>query len=310
MARVRDHEFGDAFREAIDARGLSLERVRAHLLSYGHDVSVATLSYWQTGRSIPVRRSSLQALGALEVILQVPRGTLASKLPSQQGRRAAPQFRHPIGVQPVIGGVSRITAELGLGFAEGYDVIAQDETVCVGSDRYCTDIAIDSLIVATRDGLTRLLVGYRSEIPGVLMDVTAEAGCRIGRTATVLSETLTAAEILLDQPVRAGEPFRYQVRATYDTPAVHVRDWSRLYLQPVHTTSLTLSFGPGDAPDCWLYDGPECVDPPYEPVRRTGCEVTIVREDFGPGLIAVRWAWPDDPAELIQPVRPLPEVGS
>ena len=45
MEQGRDREFADALRDAVEARGLSLERIRAHLLAYGHDVSVATLSY-------------------------------------------------------------------------------------------------------------------------------------------------------------------------------------------------------------------------------------------------------------------------
>ena len=98
----------------MEARGLSLERIRAHLLAYGHDVSVATLSYWQTGRSVPLRRASLQALGALEAILQVPRGALASRLPTQHGRRVVPQTLHPIGSHPAFSDADRIAEDMGL----------------------------------------------------------------------------------------------------------------------------------------------------------------------------------------------------
>lgn len=303
MGEVRRQQFADALRDAIAARGLSLDRVRAHLVTYGHDVSVATLSYWQTGRSVPVRRASLQALGALETILQVPRGTLASKLPSQQGRRTLPQVSHPVGPHLAPTGVNRITAAFGIGFHEGYEAISQEQTVHVNASRECSGISVDTVVMATRDGLDRLLVGYRTDIPGVLIEVSAVEGCRIGRTATVLTETLTVTEVMLDQPLRSGEAYRYQTLARHDTPGVVIRDWDRTHLEPIRTTTLTLSFCPADPPQCWVYVGPTTDDPAYEPVRVTGDEFTATVHDFGPGLFAMRWAWPEEPESFIQPMR-------
>jgi hypothetical protein len=49
-------EFAEVLREAIRARGLGLERIRERLLAHGVSVSMATLSYWQSGRSRPERR--------------------------------------------------------------------------------------------------------------------------------------------------------------------------------------------------------------------------------------------------------------
>ena len=42
--------------EAMDRRGLSLGRIRYHLRLRGHDLSVATLSYWRRGLSRPTRQ--------------------------------------------------------------------------------------------------------------------------------------------------------------------------------------------------------------------------------------------------------------
>ena len=43
--------FAEAFRDATNQRGLSLERLTYHLSRRGHELSAATLSYWRTGRS-------------------------------------------------------------------------------------------------------------------------------------------------------------------------------------------------------------------------------------------------------------------
>ncbi len=64
--------FADVLRLAIDARGLSLERITDHLAGRGVSVSAATLSYWQSGRSVPGRKSSLAALPHLEAVLGLP----------------------------------------------------------------------------------------------------------------------------------------------------------------------------------------------------------------------------------------------
>ncbi|MCA0435092.1 MAG: helix-turn-helix domain-containing protein [Actinobacteria bacterium] len=307
MTRARDREFADALREAIEARGLSLERVRVHLLSYGHDVSVATLSYWQTGRSLPVRRASLQALGALEAILQVPRGSLAAKLPSQHGRRTEATATPLPTRHQTTTGLGRIAARMGIGFNDGFTIVSHEQTVTIGADREFVGAAMDVVIQATRDGLDRLLVGLQSDVPGVLIDVVPVAGCRIGQTAAVLNETVTVVEVLLDQPLRTGEPYRYRILAHYDTPGTVVRDWRWLFFWPVRTASMTLCFTGTDRPEVRLYVGPQVADPPLRPVALPGREITVARQDFGPGVIDLRWAWPDDPPGVIQPIRRLPD---
>ncbi|MEU8306753.1 hypothetical protein AB0C84_24665 [Actinomadura sp. NPDC048955] len=70
-------EFAGALRQAIQASGLTLERIRHRLGRRGLAVSVATLSYWQRGRSRPRSRT---VVVALEEILQVPSGTLIELL--------------------------------------------------------------------------------------------------------------------------------------------------------------------------------------------------------------------------------------
>ncbi|MGI5203291.1 helix-turn-helix domain-containing protein [Spirillospora sp. CA-108201] len=70
-------EFAGALRQAIQASGLTLERIRHRLGRRGLTVSVATLSYWQRGRSRPRSRT---VVVALEEILQVPAGALVELL--------------------------------------------------------------------------------------------------------------------------------------------------------------------------------------------------------------------------------------
>ena len=77
--------FADVFRDALRRRGLSLERVRHRLQTQGIGISLATLSYWQRGRSQPERAKSLRAVDALEEILALP--------PALSARSCAPAGR-------------------------------------------------------------------------------------------------------------------------------------------------------------------------------------------------------------------------
>jgi len=85
---MAEREFADVLRAAIQARGLGLERIRERLLVQGVSVSMATLSYWQSGRSRPERRDSLAAVALLEEVLELPVGTLSGSLgpPRPRGR--------------------------------------------------------------------------------------------------------------------------------------------------------------------------------------------------------------------------------
>ncbi|MBB5955897.1 transcriptional regulator with XRE-family HTH domain [Saccharothrix tamanrassetensis] len=89
-AEVRLSPFAEALRGAIRQRGATLERLAEHLRDKGTPVSLATLSYWQSGRSQPERAVSLAALRNVERFLGMRSGELAGLLdaPRPRGRLA------------------------------------------------------------------------------------------------------------------------------------------------------------------------------------------------------------------------------
>src|SRR4051812_1528119 len=83
--------FDAALRAAVRARGLTLERLRAHLARRGVPIALSTLSDWQHGKRRPSVAGSLRAVLALEDVLGLPPKTLvrlvvdqAAKLPAQR----------------------------------------------------------------------------------------------------------------------------------------------------------------------------------------------------------------------------------
>ncbi|MFC7614747.1 hypothetical protein ACFQV2_15660 [Actinokineospora soli] len=78
--------FATALREAIAAAGVTLDRLAAELRGRGTPVSLATLSYWCSGRSRPERAGSLAALAELEGLLGLPANGLRRLLPERRPR--------------------------------------------------------------------------------------------------------------------------------------------------------------------------------------------------------------------------------
>lgn len=88
-------DFSHILARAVQRRGLTLRRVAHHLQLAGRPVSVATLSYWQTGRSLPLRAGSEATVEALEKILQTPPGYLMGPLARLQGEQWDPSGAIP-----------------------------------------------------------------------------------------------------------------------------------------------------------------------------------------------------------------------
>lgn len=68
--------FSEVFRAAVAESGKTLAQIVDELAANGSTISQASLSYWQSGRSVPRRQSSVRTLTLLEGILDLPRGTL------------------------------------------------------------------------------------------------------------------------------------------------------------------------------------------------------------------------------------------
>ena len=64
--------FATTLTAAIRASGLTLDSIRLELAEHDVRISVATLSYWQNGRSQPAGAHAVRTLTAMEQVLGVP----------------------------------------------------------------------------------------------------------------------------------------------------------------------------------------------------------------------------------------------
>lgn len=295
--------FPTALRTAIQASGLSLDRIQYRLRARGVSVSVTALSYWQSGRRRPERAESLAALGHLESVLGVAPGSLIALLgpPRPRGRVQRESSRLPIEAlwserEPVTKLLKRIdfTTETAL------TKLSQHDRIDVGVDRGEKRISVRQVLRAERDGVDRTLMVYDLERIGrPFPEITAHQSCRIGRIARDEAAGLIAAEILLNTPLARGDTTIVEYALNHPGPPYSRGDdtYSRKFTTPAREFVLELRFDPRALP---AYCEQYTVDPEEQTTTRRKIEVNAAGEahavalDYGPGTFCIRWEWPQD----------------
>lgn len=221
---MSDHgdDFAATLRAAIAARGLSLDQIRAELRRLDTAVSVATLSYWQSGRSRPVRAASLAALGPLEQVLGVRRGHLARRVAFRRYEESVGPDDTPLEVaadedHPVVDAVAE---ELGLGRDDGLDRVGVHDRLRLDGDGAEVAHEVRLVLRARRSGASSLLLWDEE---GSRQEVRAGLNCRVGRVEAVPRLRCRVVEILLERPLRQGESIvlQYEFVAGDRRPRTH-----------------------------------------------------------------------------------------
>lgn len=287
-------DFAAALRSAITARGLALERIRYRLSQRGYDLSVATLSYWQSGRSRPERATSLAALGTLEEILQVPRGSLAAKLPTTRQREQRQMGSLPAGHADFVDDariIDQLSEQLGLSWTEGLRRVSAQDLVEIGADRTIVSHVVHELIQATEEGLDRIAVGFVEEDRAVCPYVTALRNCRVGRAIEAPQESAYVGELLLERPLRQGESILVEYQVSFIGQRSPATWWARGCLEGQRQVHLQITFDRGAIPvaaeEVAIIDGVEQATP----IIIAGTTLAALWMDVGPGAFGLRWTW-------------------
>jgi hypothetical protein len=295
--RVADSAFARVLRSSIARSGLSLDRIQARLQTKGIPVSVTALSYWQSGKRQPERRSSISAVAALEDVLGLGNGELLALLPPPKPRGAPPRRRTPSGtvnfpIDALRALLERVGAPHALEQQHRLNLVSVHDRCEIAADGGQRSTTARAVFQATADRQDRWLLVYDHG--------GAEAGppylqalrnCTAGRVEVDTEHGLTAAELLFDRSIDRGETqlIEYTL-ANGGPPYPQGRNtYYREFRRPVREYLLEIRF---HAPprDCWQYsragEGPE--------QRRdlkldaTG-GVHAVALDFGPGVFGISW---------------------
>ncbi|PPK63939.1 hypothetical protein CLV40_12359 [Actinokineospora auranticolor] len=294
--------FPTALRSAIQASGLSLDRIQYRLRARGVSISVTALSYWQSGRRRPERAESLAALGHLEDVLGVPTGSLIALLGPPRPRGRVNRESSRLTVEALWGNsepVSHLLKRIDFTTDAALTKLSQHDKMEIAVDRGEKALHIRQVFRAERDGADRTLMVYDLEVPGrPFPEIVAGDTCRIGRVAQDPAAGLVAAEILLDQPLNRGETTIVDYSLRHPGPPYSRGDdsYCRKFPGPVREFVLELRFDPRALP---AYLEQYTVDMDDQVTNRRKLDVTLdgkahaVALDFGPGILCARWEWPD-----------------
>ncbi|SDG45983.1 hypothetical protein SAMN05216553_108174 [Lentzea fradiae] len=266
--------FAEALRVAIQVRGLSLERLQHRLRTRGTPISVTALSYWQSGRRRPERPESLAALACLEDVLGLPEAALSRLLgpprPRGRSRRREESARAPWD---------------GCGLV----LTAQHDQVDVAPCGGVRGVRSRQVMRAKAGAVDRWVLCH--ETGGTQPALTAVRSCRVGRVARERTNGVLVAELMFDEPIRAGQSIAIEYELVYPHPTVEHTHFRR-FAEPVHDYVLEIRFTTEPASCEQFASGPAGAEMfgGARPARvGRGGRVHAAATDFGPGLYGMRW---------------------
>lgn len=307
-AALRDGPFSMALELAVRASGLSLRQLQHRLFASGVRVSVVTLSYWQSGRSLPERDESLRGVAVLEDVLDLPPGALRGLLgpPRPRGRgvrsdkpvdRLCRAWDYPAFLPSLLEGFGdhglRPVTRLGL-----------RETLYVASDRCARRMVVEEFIEARHNGTASVTIANRSGRGARPLQVTATRHCRPGASLELGMEGFSVTELLLDRPLTQGQraAIRYQIE--YPEPVLADHHYRRV-AEPVATYRGRVVFSPREAPiRCQTWRRRSCdgllsglSDVPLAEDH----SARVARAGLGLGAHGLRWDWDgENPTAAVQ----------
>ncbi|GAB3874823.1 hypothetical protein ACFQ1S_07235 [Kibdelosporangium lantanae] len=296
-----ENQFAEALRSAIRSSGLSLDRIQARLRARGTPVSIAALSYWQSGKRQPERNDSLTALAELETILKLPAGSLLALLPPPRprGKQAAPdkQVTETVRFQRdvLLGLLTALGVPNALEQEQQLTLVGLHDRCQLGDDGGQQSITTRAVFEARTDGQDRWLLIYNSDDPGVgAPTLTTVRNCHLGRQEVDSANGLMVAELLFDQPIRRGDTYLIEYSLENAGPPYPIcnRTHWREFRRPIREYLLEVHFSSANVPiRCQQFAKQSGTKHPR--VRNLSLDtrrsVHAVAIDFGPGLFGIEW---------------------
>lgn len=286
-------EFSATLRSAIQRSGLTLDTLRGRLAQRGLRVSVATLSYWQRGRSRPERAASLAVVGELEQILDLPADALTALLRPRRSRGrggAGPAAEARLWSDPRP--VPAVLAELDRSGEHRLEWLTVHDIHDTGADRRPTSLSVRKVLRATGDGVDRVIAVHQvdgEEAP----EVASVRYCRRGRTRR--DSGLLAFELFFERALNRGETAIVEYELRFSGDRATVRSHDRRFRHPVGEYLCVVRFHPDALPArCYLYRR-ETADAPHGDttelwVGASGSAHTVSTGVRG-GILGVEWEW-------------------
>lgn len=282
--------FADRLAAALTDRGLSLDRVQAHLAAAGCEVSVATLSYWRAGRSRPWRDRSFDAVAELERILRVPAGHLIPALPT---RRRAPW--NPLAALPHHEATAAALNAPTIDLIRRWTRLYVEDLLVIDAQHRETHQITTMIVEAKADGArTWPIVTMAADPDARGLAVSALAGCEIADARVLADAPIAIAEVVLPRALRQGERAHLAYRVDFGATGAASCRLSRSLPGPTRVLSLGVRFD-GDAPTGHHTSArsPRGDALPVGQATLVGDRLQATALDAQTGLYQLAWDWPD-----------------
>lgn len=279
--------FADVLRRSIADSGLGLERIHCHLTRRGLAVSVATLSYWQSGRSQPERRTSLDSLPHLEEILGLAPGVLRAALPGTRDRTRRVEVVGLDVMWPEPPHTS-VLQRLDTRWDEQLDRVSLHEVLTIGRDRSQETLTVRQVLRARVDGPDRRVVLHcHDDDRAGLPLIEPVQGCRIGPLHSHPAGVV-GAELVFPRPLRRGETHVVEYRLVSGSPAPVECEYQRRLRLRMRVYVLEVQFHPDAVPaSCEAVRDDEVRPLQLDADHR----VHLVDTDCTAAITGIRWTW-------------------
>lgn len=282
--------FAELFSAAVQARNLPLERIQSRLAEAGVPVSVATLSYWQTGRSKPRRAASLRAVAELESVLRLEPGQLLRTLAT-----SAVEPWDPLSVFEPDEAARRAMADLGLGLNERWAHTAYHLTAVVDEAGHDRELIVRQTAQASCDGPIHWPVVFVADgtDPGCPVVVPTTA-VQVGATRELPEQQMSVTELISVPQVRRGDWMMCEYVVQW--PQMSVRAHQLEWWAPAEMRELVLQVRFLGAPPSTLIRRHsrrlgQSEPSESEPLTVTSGLVQAVIPKAAIGLHAISWTW-------------------
>lgn len=307
--------FAHDFRSILAARRSSLRGLSLQLAERGVQVSTPVLAAWRTGTAAPAGVDELVAVQRLEEVLAVPTGHLArwvdpTATPRRLGERRPGT---PPGLSPDLSPDMPPIASDRIGSSRDARSAAavQRARTALGLERtgQLVERSVDLVLELDERGVERR-VTQRTEwvaqvdgvdtFPAVLITaspgrgrarVEPVSGCRLGPTYSDVSDGVFAAALVLPLPLRSGQSVTTVHRTHLPEDVAPDTVYEHRLLHRVERISVGAVFDADHAPLTWQGFSRDDEDERAGEVVPQGGVARVSRDDFGPGVVGLRWSW-------------------
>jgi hypothetical protein len=295
FSRSRADEFASSFRDAINARKVTLAWLHEQLRRRGNSVSMATLSYWRSGARRPEGPQSRAVLDDIEHLLSLDRGALTGLISGTNRTGPLGPNQFPIEELALEQAVKDAFAALGIDYPDTSREVTTHSVTDVGADGNIAHSVTRSVIQSTIGTITA--IPFLEISPGIRTPApifSAVYGGKIRAQYSHPNGEVHGVLIELDAPVTAPNTAMIEWAVDYPPDYPPTRETGHAVSWQCRELLVWTRFHPDAIPvrieeRVETPDGIEVTPLSFE--GRT--YVHQVRRSFGPGAIGITWSYDD-----------------